>query len=66
MKLAFLTALLLVSVAALSDETPQIDTGGSYAVASRLKEFLGEPSGRSQLATQPPTVFFKRMGAIRR
>lgn len=38
-----LTALLLLPLVAWGADTPRIETGLGYAVASRLEEFLGEP-----------------------
>ncbi len=41
--LALCITLLFAPLAAIGDETPQKDSGGSYATASLLPEFLGEP-----------------------
>ncbi len=39
-----LTVLLLAPLAALHAQSPQKETSGGYAVASRLEEFLGKPA----------------------
>ena len=41
--ITLLTTLLLAPMAALHAQTPKPEAGGDFAIASPLKEFLGEP-----------------------